>query len=275
MNYDDNNNISNDTTNNSFGIPQTNDNNTYQVPIYREEPNTEPPVPVVDEKFLESIRPKEAPIVNDVASNPQQQVLQELGQVSPIQEEPVSEEVNTVEKPELVPSSLIDEKFLESIKPEEEPESNKSFIPNFDVSISDKKEAMKLSDDDIKSKETINTLMTNYSTNLYQNGPRVYAVPKQKTNWLGVIILTIIVLAVSGYFIYTFMETATKKLVCESASGNITIKYNKQSVIGYTSDKITYDLYEQRLYADEIGIEKYLNEFEQWFKDNTQGSCKR
>ena len=147
-------------------------------------------------------------------------------------------------------------------------QQSKSFMPNFNVSAtvieSTKEEIPKRPD-----------LMRNNSTDLYQTTPRVYAVKKEKNNIWAIIIISLIVLLPTIYFVYTYMDTATKKMECVSNIGSITITYNKKTITGYKADKLTYDLYEQRTYADEVGIKAYLDEFETWFKNNTQGSCKR
>ena len=36
-----------------------------------------------------------------------------------------------------------------------------------------------------------------------------------------------------------------------------------------------YNLKEQNIYAKEVGMDKYLEEFSQWFKDNTDGKCQK
>ena len=150
-----------------------------------------------------------------------------------------------------------------------EPTSNKSFIPSMEQINEYQKQTMAN-----KQTQPIN-LMSNNSTDLYQSGPRVYAVPKQRGNIIAIVILSVIILLAAGYIIFTILSTATKEMVCESSTGNITIKYNKDTVVGYNSNTITYNIYEQREYADQIGIDLYLDEFEKWFKENTQGTCKR
>lgn len=176
--------------------------------------------------------------------------------VQSVEEVPVENTNNDVE----IPQSIYGD-------PDSLENKTKSFLPNFDFNS--------YSEESVKPQSTIDSLMTNNSTDLYKSGPRVYAVEKQKNNLPMVLILTFIVLLVAGYFVYTFMDTATKKMVCESTQGTISITYNKTTIVGYRSDNITYDIYEQRTYADEVGIKQYLDEFEEWFKTNTNGSCKR
>ena len=51
--------------------------------------------------------------------------------------------------------------------------------------------------------------------------------------------------------------------------------YNNKTITGYTASGLSYDFDEQKKLADEIGSEAYLNQFENWFKTNTTGSCTR
>lgn len=84
------------------------------------------------------------------------------------------------------------------------------------------------------------------------------------------ITLAIIVFVVALFMIVSF---TSKKLVCKSAEGNITIMYNDETITGYTASGVTYDLDGQKQVAERIGIESYLEQFSTWFKTNTTGSC--
>ena len=88
---------------------------------------------------------------------------------------------------------------------------------------------------------------------------------------LGVIVLVVVVIC--SLFAYTYFSS--KKLVCKSDEGNITLMYNKKTIKGYTANGIKYDFDGQKELAESIGIEKYLDQFEQWFSNYTTGSCKR
>lgn len=63
------------------------------------------------------------------------------------------------------------------------------------------------------------------------------------------------------------------KLVCKSDEGNITIYYNENTITGYSTSGLTYDLDEQKEYAESVGTKAYMEEFEEWFNTNTTGSC--
>jgi len=75
--------------------------------------------------------------------------------------------------------------------------------------------------------------------------------------------------------IFVVISVTSKKMVCKSDQGNITIMYNNKTITGYTASGLSYDFDEQKKLADEIGSEAYLNQFENWFKTNTTGSCTR
>lgn len=87
----------------------------------------------------------------------------------------------------------------------------------------------------------------------------------------GVVVVIIIAAVAIIYFVFSTSE----KMVCESDDGNITIMYNDDSITGYTANGVSYDLDGQQEIAKQIGVEKYLDQFELWFTSNTTGSCKR
>ena len=78
-----------------------------------------------------------------------------------------------------------------------------------------------------------------------------------------------------GIIIFSIVSFASKKLVCESSEGNITIMYNDKTITGYTAKNISYNLDSQKEYAEKVGIDEYLKEFSTWFSNNTTGSCER
>ena len=81
-----------------------------------------------------------------------------------------------------------------------------------------------------------------------------------------------IVIAVVLLFVLVFANT--KKYICKSSQGNITLRYNNKEVVGYSSKGISYDLDGQQAYSKLIGIDAYLKEFKTWFESNTDGTCK-
>ena len=86
-----------------------------------------------------------------------------------------------------------------------------------------------------------------------------------------------IVVAVVALFIVLFVITSatSDKLKCKSKEGNITLMYNKKTITGYTANNISYDLDVQKKLAEEIGVEEYLEEFTDWFEENTTGTCSK
>lgn len=84
-----------------------------------------------------------------------------------------------------------------------------------------------------------------------------------------------IVVGIIGLFVIIFAITSASsdKLVCKSNEGNITIMYNDKTITGYTAKGMSYDLNQQKKYAEQIGIKAYIEEFSNWFKTNTTGSC--
>ncbi len=78
-----------------------------------------------------------------------------------------------------------------------------------------------------------------------------------------------------GIIIFSIISATSKKLVCKSNEGNITIMYNDKTITGYTSKDISYDLDGQKKYAEQIGVDEYLSEFTTWFNQHTTGSCSR
>lgn len=89
---------------------------------------------------------------------------------------------------------------------------------------------------------------------------------------IGAVVLFFVVF---GVVIFTIISVNSKKLVCKSDEGNITIMYNKKTITGYNAKGMSYDLDGQKDYADKIGIDAYIEEFENWFKTNTTGTCSK
>ena len=73
--------------------------------------------------------------------------------------------------------------------------------------------------------------------------------------------------------IFFFAFNNSDKLVCKSAEGDITIMYNDETITGYTTMGITYDLDGQKQVVEQIGIDAYMEQFTTWFRTNTSGDC--
>ena len=89
---------------------------------------------------------------------------------------------------------------------------------------------------------------------------------------IGGIVVGVVVL---GVIVFSFVSLTSKKLVCKSNEGNITIMYNDKTLTGYTATGLSYDFDEQKKYAEQIGIDAYLDEFSTLFRSNTTGSCSK
>ncbi len=115
-----------------------------------------------------------------------------------------------------------------------------------------------------------------YNQNIGINQQSMYPVNPQKNNLIKILIITgSIIVGIVALFIIIFFVISNKseKLVCNSKEGKITIMYDDKTITGYTATGMFYELDEQKLYAEKIGVEEYLKEFTIWFKENTSGTC--
>ena len=87
--------------------------------------------------------------------------------------------------------------------------------------------------------------------------------------------IALVSITILGIIIFAVVSATSKKLVCKSNEGNITIMYNNKTITGYTANGIEYDLEGQKKYANQVGIDTYINEFSTWFDNNTTGTCER
>lgn len=87
---------------------------------------------------------------------------------------------------------------------------------------------------------------------------------------IGGIVVFIVILFI---VIFGITSMTSKKLVCKSKEGNITLMYNDKTITGYTASGMSYDLNSQKKYAEQIGVDSYLKEFSKWFSTNTTGKC--
>ena len=83
----------------------------------------------------------------------------------------------------------------------------------------------------------------------------------------GFVVLIVAILVITSL--------TSKKMVCKSNEGNITLMYSNKGIIGYTAKGLSYNLEEQQTYAKKIGVDAYLDEFATWFSNNTSGTCER
>lgn len=95
---------------------------------------------------------------------------------------------------------------------------------------------------------------------------------KKTFNIIGIALIAVIM--VFGIILFV-RNISTDRIVCKSSSGNITIYYDDDSLLRYTTTgKIYYNFENQKAYASKIGIESYIDQFDDWFVNNTKGSCK-
>ncbi len=119
----------------------------------------------------------------------------------------------------------------------------------------------------------------NYNPNMpnnYQQGIQPNNGKPKKKSALP-IVLAIIGAIVLGILIFVLLfvihGAKTKKMICESPEGSITIMFNKDGLTGYTANGILYEFDEQKEIASKVGVDDYLKEFNDWFTSNTTGTC--
>ncbi len=79
-----------------------------------------------------------------------------------------------------------------------------------------------------------------------------------------------------GCVIFAIVSLTSHKLRCTSSRGDITIMYNDEQITGYNAKNISYDMDGANDYVKEVGgIENYLIEFNDWFVENTSGTCEK
>lgn len=99
---------------------------------------------------------------------------------------------------------------------------------------------------------------------------------RNNTKTLAIIIgATVAGIVIIGLIAYFIMNRNVSKMTCKSDLGDITIKYNEKTLTGYYASKIKYDFDGQKAIADKIGVETYLQEFDNWFADKAGGTCQR
>ena len=104
-------------------------------------------------------------------------------------------------------------------------------------------------------------------------------VPPKKSNTKKIIFI-IVGIAVGflllGALIFFIVLGFSDKLVCKSQYGTITIMYDDKTIVGYTATGIlTYDLDAQKAYAEQIGIDNYINQLTYNFNRDFGGKCER
>lgn len=100
---------------------------------------------------------------------------------------------------------------------------------------------------------------------------------KRFSQAISIICGVIVAVALIGIVIWGVIISRTRRLECTSSEGDITVMYDDHGVTGYSaSTTFDFDLGHQQSYAEHVGIEAYLTEFEEWFLNNTgDGVCTR
>ncbi len=101
---------------------------------------------------------------------------------------------------------------------------------------------------------------------------QVEAPKKKMATWKKVLLIILgIVVFIVGIFVITYVSS--KKLVCKSNEGDITLMYNDKKIKGYVANNIKYDMDGQNKIFNEIGMDEYLKQFIDWFESETSGKC--
>ena len=135
--------------------------------------------------------------------------------------------------------------------------------------------------------------MNNNFNNQYQNNTNYYndqgyidiPEPSKKIPWkLLLIVLGVLVVAVIMILLITRgpekQNNSTpsniandNKLICTSETAKITIYYNATTLTHQESEKMSYNFEDQKSYAELVGVNQYISEFQNMFKNNFNGEC--
>ena len=85
---------------------------------------------------------------------------------------------------------------------------------------------------------------------------------------IGGITLTVFGVGAAVVLVINFMQ---HKLICTSDIGDITITYNDQTITRYKANGFQYNLESQQEYVEEVGINTYIVEFKDNFREVTKG----
>jgi len=95
------------------------------------------------------------------------------------------------------------------------------------------------------------------------------------TNPIGAIFLNIFFFIVALIMIGAVAMALEDTMVCTSDEGGITIYYRNDLIITYTVQGFRgpFNMRDAQRTVDDIGIEQYLIDFDEWWRENTSGSC--
>lgn len=126
----------------------------------------------------------------------------------------------------------------------------------------------------IKKNNETNQTPTNINANSNLEPTNNYNQPPKKPNLVKIILTIIGGFILLAIVIILITSLTSKKLVCESSKGSITLMYKNQKLTGYKGNGISFDIEGQQKIVDRIGMDSYLKQFDVWFKNTTGGTCK-
>ena len=98
--------------------------------------------------------------------------------------------------------------------------------------------------------------------------------PKKKKGIIKKVIIGLVIFIAFIAIIFAIVFSTSKKLVCKSSEGNITLMYRGDKLTGYVVKNASFDLDKGNEKVKELGIDEYLKQFELWFTSNTtDGKC--
>lgn len=119
-----------------------------------------------------------------------------------------------------------------------------------------------------------NMMNVNNQGMVYNNGN---VKPKKKFPVWAIILIVILGIVILGFVLIVVLGIVSvsnsNKFVCESSEAKITIMYNDDELLGYSASGMYYDLDKQKELVSEVGMDAYLEAFNEWFEINAGGTC--
>jgi|GEM_PF-3684986 len=89
---------------------------------------------------------------------------------------------------------------------------------------------------------------------------------------VGGIVLVAVILVVAAF---SFMNATSKKIKCSTSNSSITLYYNDESLVGYEVVNMEFDLDYAKNIVNTVGIDEYIDQFEEVLEDDYSGVCER
>lgn len=125
-----------------------------------------------------------------------------------------------------------------------------------------------------KKKSNVSEKQVIKGTNINIDFDKLDKETKKKLLITSISILAIIISMIVILVIVVTPNSSYSKLVCESKQGDITIMYDDNGLKEYKNSGIDYDFESHKNLAKEVGVNKYITDFMEWFGNNTTGHCK-